>query len=129
VLLECSADAAEVTLPHRCRQGDGDSPIAYRLGPRGRARLAEGETLPVTARCPACDGRVFVSLVDPGARERRLAAVRFDPGALRAPSPRVESVRRFAGAPAHRSAPKTSREPCPACGQAPDSLGLCRCSA
>ncbi|HEV8638729.1 MAG TPA: hypothetical protein VG370_31340 [Chloroflexota bacterium] len=128
MLLECSAASVEVALPHRCPGHEADSPISYQLGPRGRTRLAEGETLPVTARCPRCDGRVFVSLVDPGARERRLAGVRFDPGALRAPSRRAEPARRFDGPPLDPT-PTTSREPCPACGLVPDSFGLCRCSA
>ena len=46
-----------------------------------------GESVPVTARCARCDARVFLSLVDPSARARRLAAVRPDPSALRAPAP------------------------------------------
>ena len=127
MLLDCPADAAEVALPHRCPNAAEDLPIAYRVGPGGRARLDEGETLPVTARCRRCGGRAFASLVDPAARERRLAEVRPDPTALRAPPANVERVRRFAG-PRPADGP-VKADPCPACGQVPDSFGHCRCSA
>ena len=127
MLLDCPAGMDEVALPHRCPGGTEDAPIGYLIGPGGRARLAEGETLPVTARCRRCGGRAFVSLIDPAARERRLAEVRPDPSALRAPSPSAERVRRFAGP---RPPVKVEEaEPCPACGQVPDSFGHCRCSA
>jgi hypothetical protein len=157
VLLECPADVTEVALPHRCPNAAEDAPIPYKVGQGGRVRLAEGETLPVTARCHRCGGRAFISLVDPAARERRLAEVRPDPTVLRAPSPNAERVRRFAGpplapanspavAPSHRSSPVVAgsrqagrptplpvaavkADPCPACGQVPDSFGHCRCSA
>jgi hypothetical protein len=150
VLLDCPADVEDVALPHRCPNASADAPIAYRVGPGGRVRLAEGETLPVTARCHRCGGRAFVSLVDPAARERRLAQVRPDPAALRAPSrpggpsrwpgrspdAHAERVRRFAGPsptrPAGPSRPRATEDepdPCPACGQVPDSFGHCRCSA
>jgi hypothetical protein len=85
-LIEVSSAAPEVQLPHRCA-GGAEAPIAYALGPRGRERLAAGETVPVTARCRRCEGRVFVSLVDPGARAVRRAAARPDPAALRLPGP------------------------------------------
>jgi hypothetical protein len=149
VLLDCPADVEEVALPHRCPNASSDAPIVYRVGPGGRGRLAEGETLPVTARCHRCGGRAFVSLVDPAARERRLAQVRPDPAALRAPSrpggpsrppgrppALAERVRGFAGPPPARPiGPPRPRpaevgpDPCPACGQVPDSFGHCRCSA
>jgi hypothetical protein len=143
VLLECPPDVAEVALPHRCPNTSEDMPIPYRVGAGGRARLAEGDTLPVTARCHRCGGRAFVSLVDPAARERRIAEVRPDPTALRAPSPNAERVRHFAGPQPARPAgqprasvtrlpvppPGVKADPCPACGQVPDSFGLCRCSA
>ena len=128
MLLDCPAGVSEVALPHRCPNAAEDMPIPYKVGPGGRARLAEGETLPVTARCHRCGGRAFVSLVDPAARERRVAQVRPDPTVLRAPPPTLERVRRFAG-PSPVPIAKARTEPCPACGQVPDSFGHCRCSA
>lgn len=128
MLLDCPSDAPTVDLPHRCPNAAEDAPIPYTLGPGARARLNEGETLPVTARCHRCGGRAFVSLVDPAARERRIAQVRPDPTVLRTPSERVERVRRFAG-PSPAPIAKAEAEPCPACGQVPDSFGHCRCSA
>jgi hypothetical protein len=127
MLLECSAEASQVELPHRCPGQDIDAPIVYPVGPGGRTRLADGRTLPVTARCHRCGDRVFVSLVDPAARERKLAEIRPDPTALRAPAANAERVRAFARAPPPPFL-RVAADPCPACGQPPDSLGVCRCS-
>src|SRR5947209_4362782 len=92
-LVEVPAAASELLLPHRCAGDDIDAPIPYQLGPRGRERLATGETVPVTARCRRCEARVFLSLVDRSAR----AAPR-GPGGPRAPA-------RAPAAPAPRRAP------------------------
>src|SRR5438045_2625291 len=73
-LVEVGSAASAVALPHRCARDGVDAPIPYELGPRGRERLAAGETVPVTARCRRCDERVFLSLVDPSARAARRAA-------------------------------------------------------
>jgi hypothetical protein len=133
-LVEVSAAAAEVLLPHRCAAADLDAPIPYRLGPRGRERLASGESVPVTARCRRCDARVFLSLVDPAARATRRAAARSDPTALRRPPP-ARDLR--TGQPLQAPRQRVVRPPspaaaaaaaCPACGAIPDAYGLCRCS-
>jgi hypothetical protein len=127
-LVEVSKDALEVALPHHCG-ARGDAPIPYQLGPRGRERLAAGETVPVTARCARCDERVFLSLVDSDARARRVAAVRPDPSALRAPSPPRDPRTGQSLRPRLRLVPQAEpAPPCPACGAVPDSYGLCRCS-
>src|SRR5207244_6030795 len=112
-----------------------DAPIPYQLGPRGRERLAAGETVPVTARCRRCQARVFLSLVDPAARAERRAAARPDPAALRRPPPArdprigqplLRPRLRVVPPPGAPHAPEPAR--CPACGAVPDAYGLCRCS-
>jgi hypothetical protein len=130
-LVEVPPSASEALLPHRCASGV-DAPIRYQLGPRGRARLAAGEMVPVTARCDRCQARVFLSLFDGTARSARRAAARPDPSALRPPAP-PRDLR--TGQPLARprlhvvpppSLPEAAR--CPACGAVPDAFGLCRCS-
>ena len=135
-LVEVPAAASELLLPHRCAGEDIDAPIPYQLGPRGRERLATGETVPVTARCRRCEARVFLSLVDRSARAARRAAARPDPTALRRPAPLGGAARDpRTGQPVLRprlrvvpppDAPEPAR--CPACGAVPDAYGLCRCS-
>src|SRR5262249_60394670 len=88
-VVEVSADGHVVELPHACADGT-EAPVPLVLGDRTRARLADGEAFPATARCPRCGGRAFASLVDPVARERRRAEARPDPTALREP----ENLRR-----------------------------------
>jgi hypothetical protein len=130
-LVEVPAAAPEVLLPHRCAPDEREMPIPYQIGPRGRERLAAGETVPVTARCRRCDGRVFMSLVDPLARASRRAAARPDPTALRRPASSQPGAGRTPLRPSLRLvSPPSASEParCPACGVVPDAYGLCRCS-
>ena len=132
-LVAVVAGMDEVVLPHQCA-GNQDG-IRYRIGPRGLERLAAGETVPVTARCERCDGRVFASLVDSAARDAARAAARPDPSALRAPSsgerldPRTGRVvmrPRLRVVPSPSVPVPTVR--CEACGVVPDEQGRCRCS-
>src|SRR5262245_13558667 len=125
-LVEVGVAASAVALPHRCARDEVDAPIPYEIGPRGRARLAAGETVPVTARCRRCDERVCLSRGDPGARAARAAR----------PGPeRVVSIRPKDGGPRGREAllrppaVGSKAEPCPACGVVPNGYGLCRCSS
>ncbi|HZQ99511.1 MAG TPA: hypothetical protein VFC93_11930 [Chloroflexota bacterium] len=122
-VVEVSAAAERVALPHRCPDG-ADAPVEVSVGPGARQRLADGEAFPATGRCRRCGGRAFGSLVDPDARAARRAAARPDPSALRRPT-LPPNVRRF---PVDRVRPKPNADPCPACGVVPDSLGVCRCS-
>ncbi|TAK21938.1 MAG: hypothetical protein EPO26_13235 [Chloroflexota bacterium] len=124
--IHCPSDAFEIELPHRCRRTNADRPIVYVLGPRGRARLAEGQTVPVTARCADCEGREFVSLVDREARSRAVAR-RGAEITIRPADDHVARVREFAGRPHLRPLPRPNH-PCPACGVVPDRDGHCQCS-
>jgi len=120
-LVAVESTASAVALPHRCARDGVDAPIPYELGPRGRERLAAGETVPVTARCRRCEGRVFLSLVDPSARAARRETGRrasMRPAAAE-PRPRVVPIR--------PALPEAER--CPACGVVPNGYGLCRCSS
>jgi len=92
-VVEVSAAAERVALPHRCPDG-ADAPVEVSVGPGARQRLADGEAFPATGRCRRCGGRAFGSLVDPDARAARRAAARPDPSALRRPT-LPPNVRRF----------------------------------
>jgi rubredoxin len=126
-VVECSAGSETALLPHACPGAGTEAPLVYQVGPRGRERLAAGESVPASARCPRCGGRAFASLVDPAARVRRRAEARPDPSALREPVRLADerSRRRIVPPPVARDARPASpcARPAPASAPGGSSFG------